>query len=103
MASPGALTFGGDQEGDFQGSASEARLQGACAHAGADASTNVPMVRFFRRKQTIDGGSKHSCFGDKLLRAGPKASEHGPVEQLECSPPCQGGGRGFKSRQDRSG
>ena len=26
---------------------------------------------------------------------------HGPVEQLECSPPCQGGGRGFKSRQDR--
>ena len=21
---------------------------------------------------------------------------------LECSPPCQGGGRGFKSRQDRS-
>jgi hypothetical protein len=28
--------------------------------------------------------------------------EQGPVEQLECSPPCQGGGRGFKSRQDRS-
>src|ERR1700754_1430562 len=27
--------------------------------------------------------------------------EQGPVEQLECSPPCQGGGRGFKSRQDR--
>ena len=27
----------------------------------------------------------------------------GPVEQLECSPPCQGGGRGFKSRQDRFG
>ena len=23
------------------------------------------------------------------------------MEQLECSPPCQGGGRGFKSRQDR--
>src|SRR3954452_4058532 len=22
---------------------------------------------------------------------------------LECTPPCQGGGRGFKSRQDRSG
>ena len=22
---------------------------------------------------------------------------------LECSPPCQGGGRGFKSRQDRVG
>ena len=23
------------------------------------------------------------------------------MEQLECSPPCQGGGRGFKSRQVR--
>ena len=29
------------------------------------------------------------------------AVQLGPVEQLECSPPCQGGGRGFKSRQDR--
>ena len=29
-------------------------------------------------------------------------STHGPVEQLVSSPPCQGGGRGFKSRQDRS-
>lgn len=27
----------------------------------------------------------------------------GLVEQLECSPPCQGGGRGFKSRRDRCG
>ncbi len=30
------------------------------------------------------------------------ASVQGPVEQSVSSPPCQGGGRGFKSRQDRS-
>ncbi len=31
----------------------------------------------------------------------PVAGTDGPVEQLVSSPPCQGGGRGFKSRQDR--
>ena len=29
-------------------------------------------------------------------------STQGPVEQSVSSPPCQGGGRGFKSRQDRA-
>jgi hypothetical protein len=36
------------------------------------------------------------------LGARPGNTGSGPVEQLECSPPCQGGGRGFKSRQDRN-
>ena len=50
------------------------------------------------------GRGKHSQVGDMLCERG-KANprKHGPVEQSECSPPCQGGGRGFKSRQDRSG
>ena len=34
-------------------------------------------------------------------RCSKRSNQQGPVEQLECSPPCQGGGRGFKSRQDR--
>jgi hypothetical protein len=39
----------------------------------------------------------------RLMGPSPTQSKQGPVEQLECSPPCQGGGRGFKSRQDRFG
>ncbi len=30
-------------------------------------------------------------------------AESGPVVKLEFTPPCQGGGRGFKSRRDRWG
>jgi hypothetical protein len=73
------------------------------AGGGRDSTRSPAMVLFVRHRAFSRRGN-HSRVGDMLLRARPTSPvKLGPVEQLECSPPCQGGGRGFKSRQDRSG
>ena len=98
-------------------------VSGTALLAGArtwDSTSGAPVVSFFGRsrfhlywvplvheasfQEGIQERGNHSSVGDMLLRAGNESpAKHGPVEQLECSPPCQGGGRGFKSRQDRCG
>ncbi|GAP50355.1 putative serine/threonine protein kinase [Streptomyces azureus] len=55
-----------------------------------------------RTQGEFDQGSTllYSLFSQRNARMAPRNLVL--WSSLECSPPCQGGGRGFKSRQDRS-
>src|ERR1700729_1370046 len=58
----------------------------------------APLVSWPRTPPFQGGGTGSNPVGGTV---GHMAGTDGPVEQPVSSPPCQGGGRGFKSRQDR--